>query len=1052
MVIWSELLLGKLLKLLIQLNKINMKQILSLAVFILCAFVSAGQVNVSGKVTDEYNEPLPGVNIMIVGTTEGTTTDLDGNYKLLVNEDAELRFSFIGYETVLESINNRSVINVKLVPDFGSLSEVVVVGYGTSTKKELTGATSQVNAEKITERQVPRLDQALQGAVAGVNITTNSGSPGGSSNIRIRGISTNGDNNPLIIVDGVIYDQAGLNALNPSDIESVNVLKDATASIYGVRAANGVVLIETKQGKKNKKPSLSFDGYYGIQETAKQLDLLNAREYAVIKNEAFSANNQTVPFANTQIGEGTDWQSEVFQQAPIENYNLSLSGGNENTSYNIGGSYFNQEGIVGGEKAKFERYNGRLNFTTDFSDRMRFINVLLFTHEISSGLPENGIGSVLYNTINAYPTESVRTDGRYSYLDRIADIINPLAQMENSFNETFVNKITGKQELAYDLNEHFTVNGRLGYNYSIVDFKGFNPLVWYGLGKAQNSAANEDLDPVLIEIGDPENDGIILERGASVTEARTTYLDYILEGFVNYERKFNDVHTVKGTLGVSYNETSFQGLSGTAFNIPNNDIDLADISTNLAVNGYLNNTGSSQGFQRLSSQFLRAEYDYQKRYLLSGIIRRDGSTRFGPNNRIGYFGSLSGAWVISDEEFFDFSFVDFLKLRSSFGVIGNDRIGDFGYRALLGGEGNYVFDEVIQIGAAIGRAGNPDLKWETTQQTNIGFDLTVLENLDFTTNYFIKDTRDLLFQPPAPAILGTYGAGGQPPIINGGDVRNSGVEFEIGYSNKTASGLRFSVDYNITYLKNEVLAVPDGLEFQNGAQFGVGGVVATRLEPGKPIGYFIGYETDGIFQNQAEIDAGPTQRNARPGDLRFVDQNGDGEISFGDDNDRTMIGSPIPDFTMGLNLSASFKGFDISANMFAALGQEIIRNYERQQPYANQLSYVLNRWTSPGSSSEVPRVTTGQTQNTNFSQFYVEDGSFARLRNIQLGYTFPESWLDLAKISKFRVYVSANNLLTITKYLGFDPDVGSPSPFGAGVDNGIYPQARVYMGGVSLNF
>ncbi|WP_375581384.1 TonB-dependent receptor [Marivirga tractuosa] len=393
-----------------------------------------------------------------------------------------------------------------------------------------------------------------------------------------------------------------------------------------------------------------------------------------------------------------------------------------------------------------------------------------------------------------------------------------------------------------------------------------------------------------------------------------------------------------------------------------------------------------------------------------------------------------------------------MKLRTSFGVVGNDKILPFGYRGLLDGEGVYGFDDILVNGAAIGRAANPDLKWETTQQTNIGLDLSLFDAVDISTNYFIKDTRDLLFQPPAPAILGTYGAAGQPPIINGGDVRNTGVEFEIDYGKKLSSGFQFNVGYNVTYLKNEVLSVPDGLDFQNGAGFGVGGAIATRLEPGFPIGYFIGYETDGIFQSQEEINAAAEQRNAQPGDLKFIDQNGDDVIDFGGDTDKTQIGSPLPDFTMGLNLSASFKGFDLSANLFAALGQEIIRNYERQQPFANQLSYVLDRWTQPGSTNEVPRVTTGLSQNTVFSDFFVEDGSFARLRNLQLGYTFPEKWTEPAKISNFRIYLSANNLLTITKYMGFDPDVGSPSPFAAGIDNGIYPQARVIMGGVSLNF
>ncbi len=1002
---------------------------------------------VSGKVTDETGEGLPGVNIMKAGTSEGVISDVDGNFSLEANSADVLRFSYVGYVQEEVTVGNQSVLNVTLMPDVTTLTEVVVVGYGSTTKKELTGAVSKVGSKAIEERQVPRIDQALQGQVSGVNVTTNSGAPGGSANIRIRGLSTNGDNNPLILVDGVVYSAEGLNALNPADIESVNILKDATASIYGVLGANGVLLIETKKGQTGQKPTFEFNGYYGLQEAARRLDLLNAREYAILKNEAFAAGGQPLPFNNTELGEGTDWQDKVFEQAPIQNYNFGVSGGSEKTTYNIGGSYFDQEGIVGGNRAKFERYNGRLNFVTELAPRVKLTHVLLYTHEKSRGVSESAIGSVLYNAVNAYPTEPVTIDGRYSYLDNVADIINPVAQLANTHNNAIVNKFVGKEEISYKINDQFTLNGRGGYNYAIVDSKTFNPLVWYGPGKYANSAANENLDPVIVNIGDLE-----IERGANVYEERNTYLNYNLEGFLNYETTL-DAHTVKGMLGLAYLSWVNSGLNGTGFNIPNNSLDLADISANQAPNGYLNNVGSFQDKKVQNSIFFRGEYDYKKKYLLSGIVRRDGSSVFGSNNKFGFFYSGSAAWVFSEEPFFNLPFVDFAKLRASYGKIGNDQIGLFSYRANLNGEGVYVFNNLITQGAAIGQAANPDLKWETTYQTNIGLDLTILGKFDLTANYFIKQTNDLLFQPDVSAILGTYGAGSSPPIINGGNVKNTGVELDLGYTVRGNNGLTFSANYNITYLKNEVTKVPEGFNFIPGAGFSVGGAVATRFEKGYPIGYFIGYETDGIFQTAEEIASSDVvQPGAQPGDLRFVDQNGDGRITFGDDADRTMIGSPLPDFTMGLNLNAGYMGFDLSANMYAALGQEIIRNYERQQPYANMLSYNINRWTGPGSTDEYPRLTTGATQNTVFSDFYVEDGSFARLRNITLGYTLPGTLTKTIGVRSLRFYISANNLITLTKYQGYDPDLGATGVLTTGVDLGRYPQARVYMGGINLTF
>jgi len=1026
-----------------------MKKVLLLYFAMCLSLIGMAQSNeIIGKVTDESGFPLPGVSILKVGSTVGTVTDIDGNFSINASSGEELQFSYLGFKSQVITVGSNRELEVVLEEDVSNLDEVVVIGYGSATKRELTGATAQVKGEAIEKMNMPRVDQALQGKMAGVNISTNSGAPGGTSNIRIRGIGTFGDNDPLILVDGVIYDAAGLNALNPNDIESVNVLKDGTAGIYGVRAANGVILIETKKGNLGTKPRLDFNAYYGVQQTARRLDLLNAREFAILKNEAFAAGGQALPFNNVELGEGTDWQDAVFQESPIQEYNLTVTGGSEKTSYSIGGSYFAQEGIVGGPKANFERYNARINFTTEIAPKLKFTNVLLFTREQSSTLPQGGIGSVLYNTINAYPTEPIRVGDRYSYLENVNDIINPLAQMENAYNDSYVNKLVGKEELEYAISDHFTWTGRAGYNYALVDAKTFNPLVWYGPGKFANSARNADLDPVLVDVG-----GLEIERGANVFESRNTFLDYNLETFLNYNRTFADLHRVKGMVGLSLVGNRSEGLNGTGFNIPNNDLAFADISANQAPGGFLNGVGSFQSRQRLTSAFVRGEYDYKQRYLFSAILRRDGSTNFGPNNRIGYFPAISGAWVISDEPFFNSGAIDFMKLRTSFGVSGNDQIGLFRYRGLLNGSATYVFNDLIVNGAAIGNTSNPDLKWETTYQTNIGLDFSLFSNLDFTANYFIKNTKDLLFQPDVSALLGAYGPGGAPPVINAGDVLNRGIELELGYATNRETGVNFSADYNVTFLKNEVTAVPQGFEFIPGAGFSVGGNVASRFQEGYPIGYFIGYQTDGIYQSQEEIaSSSVVQAGAQPGDLRFVDQNGDGMISFGDDADRTQIGSPIPDMVMGFNLTVDFKGFDIGANVYAALGQEIIRNYERQQPFANQLAYNLNRWTGAGTTDTYPRLTTGATRNNVFSDFFVEDGSFMRLRNVQLGYTLPLPVSQKLGTQYFRFYLAANNLLTLTKYQGFDPDVGSGNPLFAGVDSGIYPQARTFMAGLNIKF
>ena len=1007
---------------------------------------------ITGSIINERSEAVPYVKITVKSSKNPFLSDGKGLFQVSVTDPATdvLVFTAMGYQKQEVPVAGQTNLTVVLLEVSQDTKDVVVVGYGTAKSRELTGATSKVKGEDLEKMNMTRMDQALQGQVSGVTVSSNSGSPGGSANIRIRGLSTFGDNDPLILVDGVVYDSEGLNALNPSDIKSINVLKDATAGIYGVRAANGVIIVETKNGAINRKPTMEYNGYFGVQQTARKLDLLTAEEYAVIKNEAFAFGGQTMPFSNTNLGTGTNWQDSVFSSAPVQSHNLSLSGGTLNTRYSIGLGYFNQEGIVGADKANFGRYNARLNFATDMSEKLKLNSVLLFSSDMRSTLPENGIGSVLYNTINAFPNESVYSSpGTFSYMEEVSDIINPIAQMMNQYNWSTANKFVGKEEFIYEFNENISLTNRFNYNYANVDAKVFSPLVWYGDGKYANTAANAALESPEVEIGD----SVFIDRGAAVYEERSTYLDLSYEGFVNYDKTFNDIHKVKGTFGVSVFERKGQSLNGVAFGIPNNSLAYADISANQAQGGFLNNVNSWEFKERLLSAFMRTEYAYKEKYLVSGILRRDGSSKFGPNSRWGIFPTISGGWLLSEEDFFKSESIDYLKFRASYGVSGNDQIPNFAYRALLNGEGVYVFDDLITQGAAIGRPANPDLKWETTRQLNLGLDLTWLKVINFTTNYFIKNTNDLLFQPDVSALLGSYGPGGYPPIINAGDVSNKGWEFELAYQSDRKNLLQTNLNFNLTTIKNKVVSVPEGIEYIPGAAFSVGGDVATRFEEGYEIGYFFGYQTEGVFQTQEQIDnAAVVQEGAQPGDLIFKDVNGDGKINFSDDSDKTYLGSAIPDFTMGFAFNFKLKGFDFSGNVYAALGQEIIRNYERQQPYANQLAYVIDRWTGEGSTNEHPRLTTGPTNNNLFSDYYVEDGSFVRLRNLQFGYTLPSTLLRKIHVESLRIYVAANNLITLTRYMGFDPDLGSSSVLSAGVDYGMYPQARSLMGGLQIKF
>lgn len=1014
------------------------KKILILLLFSFSAISFAQNVDVKGTITEgSSGQPLPGVNILIKNTSRGATTDFDGIFT--INEvpiNSVLVISYLGYVSQEITVVNSDPINIVLQEDTETLNEVVVIGYGSQTKKEVTGAVSTVSSETLSELAPVKVEQALQGTVSGVNVTTQSGAPGAGLDIRIRGISTNGTNGPAVFIDGY---QGDLSLLNPNDIETITVLKDAQAAIYGTIGANGVILITTKTGSKNSKTKVAFNTYVGFQETTRKLPLLNATEYALILNESYAAAGQNLPYPNVSgLGVGTDWQDEVFNASvPIVNHDFSVSGGSEKLAYTISGSHLYQQGIIAPKKTDFRRNTARLSLRGDISDKIKFSSNVIYTYLDRDSVNDFGLGSVLFNALNAPPTLSAYDqNGDFSLVPNTAglgiEIINPLAQIENTFNDFDLRKLNGSFSVDYQPTDQLTFTSRIGFNTTEQKGKSFAKIVDYG-GKVFDVTRS------------------------SVSQNSENFNDYTLDLFANYKDTFFEDHNVTATLGTTIYKTFGSGLFATGYDVPNNDWAYADISLATGTGADGVRDVSSYAFdERRMSVFGRLQYDYKGKYLLSAMLRRDMSTKFGPNNRVAYFPSATAGWVVSDEEFLnDSSLINFLKLRVSYGVLGNDQIPNNGYVGQLNGEATYVFDGILTNGVAIGQLPNPDLQWEEAKKFDVGLDFRILDNkIDVTTDYFINKRDNLLISNiPVSGIAGVYAPGGSSPTINAGGVENRGFEFAINYKDDLSENLKLSVSYNLTTLTNEVTEVNNSTGFIEGGTFGVGQPAISRMEVGQPIGYFYGYKTDGIFQNQAEADAHPSQlplgANASPGDLRYVDVNNDGVI---DTDDRTNLGDPIPDVTMGLNLTLNWKNLDFTAYAFASIGNDMVRNYERTLTDVNQLNYVLDRWTGEGTSNTVPRVTTAATTNNVFSDYFVEDASYLRLQNVQLGYNLPADVIESMGFTKVRLYCGVNNLVTLTKYRGYDPGATSGAPIGGGIDFGFYPIPRTYLFGLNLNF
>jgi len=1017
----------------------NIKLTYTIALLLLLSQAMNAQVSVSGRITGAADgQPLIGATVAIEGASGGAIADIDGRFRLNVpSSESVLVFSYTGMLSKKEKIGNRSTIDIVLDENVSMINEVVVVGYGSQKRSNISGAVSTVTAAEIAELPVLRVEQALQGRTAGVQVTQNSGSPGSPLTVRIRGTGTINNSDPLYIVDGVPVD--GLDFLNPNDIETMNVLKDAaSAAIYGSRGANGVVLITTKGGKKNQDGKVGYDAYFGIQSAWKKVNLLNAREYAILSNEAHIAAGQTpLPeLANPDVlGRGTDWLDAIFGNAPMSSHQLSFSGGSDKSTYTVSGNYFDQEGIIGGDKAGFRRYTARINGTNTVKKWLTIGTNLGFTNLGRRFLSENNeFTTPLVRALNMDPVTPVRKDdGTYAY-SRYADtdIVNPVNAMEQTNDRWKSNRLVGAvfSELTLAPGLRFRSSYSVDATFATRDI--FYP-------KFDLSS-----DPVLSDAPAGEKNLI-----NSVVKQHNSWRTWQLENVLTWDHNFGESHHLTLTGGTTALENRYEYSGGANTNLPSNDPKDAFISNTIDPIASQSAYGGADE-SSLLSVFGRANYEFNQRYLFSAALRADGSSRFGPNNRYGYFPSVSAGWIISEEAFWGSKALEFLKIRASWGQNGNDRIGNYGFTTVVLSGQNYTFGtgETITNGSVPLTVANPDLRWETITQTDIGFDATFFNGrLSWTSDFYLKNTSGMLYAAPIPLTVGAA-----PPVRNIASVKNTGWETDVQYRNRSGA-FKYSVGGNLSIVKNEVTGLGEGGEPVFAGRVQSANASVTKTEVGQPIGAYFGYVTDGIFQTRQEVANHAFQsENTAPGDIRFQDLNGDGVVNT---DDQTYIGNPIPDFTYGFTADVEWKGFDLGIFLQGAHGNDLYNATVRYDfTYVNRPVSVLNRWTGPGTSNSEPRVNLSDpNQNARVSDRFVEDGSYLRLKNVQLGYSLPKNLLERIGFDKFRVYVSGQNMFTFTRYTGMDPEIGSyGGALEAGIDRGFYPQARVLLGGINVIF
>jgi TonB-linked SusC/RagA family outer membrane protein len=1009
---------------------------------------------VKGKVTVKTGgEELVGATVIVEGTNQATITDAQGNYSIETQPEAVLVASFIGMVTQKIPVGNQSEINFQLEEAADNLSEVVIVGYGVQKKSVVTGAISSVKASDLESMPINRLEEALQGRTSGLTIAANSGQPGSAATVRVRGVTTLNNNNPLWVVDGVVVDNGGIGYLNQSDIESIEVLKDAASqAIYGARAAAGVILVTTKKGKAGGI-RINYNGYVGTQAPSKKLDLLDATQYATIRNEAAVAAGQTPVYANpSSFGKGTDWQSLIFNnKAKRQNHELSISGGSERSTFYLSFGYLDQEGIVATDISRYKRTSIRLNSEHKLAKWLTFGQNLGYAHDKSVGLGNTNseFGGPLSSAINLDPiTPAVITDpavaasapytnkgvqrdangNPYGISSAVGqEMSNPLAYIQTRLgNYSWSDNIVGNAYLMAEPIKGLQLKSTLGSKLAFWGNESFTPISWLNAASVTSQT--------------------------NFNRTNNRRLDYNLENTISYTKAFG-LHNVNVLLGQgAYLDNNTTMTSVTFFNVPATNFD--DASLNFKVPADQRNSDGSEGARHtVSSLFARLNYDYNEKYLLQALVRRDGSSRFGSNHKYGVFPSFSLGWVLSKEEFFpSTNAVNFLKLRGGYGVVGNDGIGDFAYLSTIGSGRNYTIGTSGSyiIGYSPNAPANPDLKWEQTSQTNIGLDATLFQNVNLTFEWFKKATKDILQNPRIPGYVGAI----SNPAANIADMENTGIELELGYR-KQIGNVDFSVNGNVSYIENKVTNLGNGVEYLSGGASFQGAPPITRTQVGHAIGSFFGYVNEGIFQTQEAIDSyvssngNKIQPNAKPGDFRWADLNGDGVIN---ETDRTFIGNPTPKWSYGLTINAAYKGFDLVVFGQGVAGNDIFQGLRRLDiANANYQSDAMGRWTGPGTSTEFPRIVNGDP-NKNFqnpSSFYLEKGDFFRMKTLQLGYSLPTALISKVALKKARVYVMSQNLFTLTKYTGYDPEIGGSV---LSIDKGIYPQARSFMVGLNIGF
>jgi TonB-linked SusC/RagA family outer membrane protein len=1011
---------------------------------------------VTGKVIDENGVAISKVSIMGKGTSIGTSSNENGEFRISIPASvSSLVITAVNYGKKEVKVTDEP-LTIVLNTITKNLEEVVVVGYGTQKVTKVSGAISTIKASDIEKLKPVRIEDALQGRASGVTVISN-GSPGSKPTVLIRGIPSFSGTDPIVIIDGIPQTLDDLNAINSEDIESINVLKDAaTTAIYGVKGGNGVIVVTTKSGKRNQETVISINSNYGIQEVSNTIGVLNASEYGAIINEGSTTSGGNVIFPDlSTLGVGTDWQKEIFHQAPLQTYTVSATGGSDKAGFFLSGGYLGQDGIVGGgSKSNFNRINATANLNFQLSSKLKFIVNTSFVNLKSKGVQENSFNSIIGSALNFDPTVSVlnttpNTVGKYGYSNLLlSEIFNPLTKLDNSYNESNGNKLYGKVELQYNVVKNIVVTTRLGYTIWDQTGKGFNPLVFYG--------------PLNVENTMNADGSTVTGKHNSVNEFKNTNASFTSETFVNYNFRINENHNFETVAGISFSKSRGDGINASRQDVPFNSWTFADLTsatgTNTATNTSAYSAGNFQYFRKNASYFGRVNYDYQAKYLASFTARRDGSFAFGPENKFADFFSGSLGWIVSKEDFFKVDFINSLKIRGSYGTVGNENVSPQFVSVVTGGpsynstanSNGYTFGNTFMPGSTINSFKNDALSWEKQRQFNIGFDITFFKNrFSLTADYFIKQVDGLLFTPSVSLYLGTA----QIPTANIGSTKSSGVDMIFSYNDKITRNLLINSSLTFTTSKNLVTATnSDGTAIiSGGGYFNGQSQTATRFQKGFTPGYFYGFKTNGLFQSADEISKAPLQTGAQAGDIRFVDLNGDGVIN---NLDKTKIGDPFPKFTMGWNLGLTFKGFDFNMFTYASIGNDVYRAYERNANYSNKFRQVLDRWTGPGTTNDArnPRYSfTDANSNIRVSDRYIEDGSFVKIKNLVLGYTLPGSVYKNKIFSKIHVYAQVKNLYTFTKYSGYDPEV-SGGILDTGVDRGAYPQARTFSLGLDLKF